>query len=136
MKNSVDFLASSESLEVNLKMESARKNSKRQPYSKADMTAAVELVKTGTVKAWSAAKSFQLPVSSLLNRLNDAHNGKVGAKTILSREEEAAMVEWIKEWAEMGQPMSKEQILNAAKQIAQSHNKDERRFDDAGKDER
>lgn len=113
-------------------MSSERPKRKNKQYSAASMLAAIDCVTKNGFKPSEAAKIHFVPYTTLRDRLSGVHEGKVGAKTTLKDEEELALVDWIKSWARMGQPLESSQVLKAAGRIARNHANGEKQFDNGG----
>lgn len=94
---------------------------------------AVASVKNGDMKASQAARTFKVKLSTLYDKLKGRYEGKKGASSILTVQEELRMVEWIEENAKMGQPISKKRFLDAALKVSKLHVNGEKKFMDAGK---
>lgn len=110
------------------KMERKQENRKKLLYTQEAMALAVEEVKSERMKANAAAKLFEVPISTLEDRVAGRHSGKIRAQRILTKEEELLLVEWMELWARMGQPLTKAQILKIASKIAAKHGHDEKFF--------
>jgi hypothetical protein len=99
------------------KMSSSDSKAKRCQYKHEDMAAAIKEVQDNDVKPTVAAKTYGVPVQTLRDRLKGIHNGTYGGTTKLSSDQELELVKWIEDCARLGQPLCKEQILDAASQI-------------------
>jgi transposase-like protein len=114
-------------------MDSHGPEPKRCRYSPQDMAAAVEDVKLKKANAKEAAKSHGIPYTTLRDRLSGIHNGIYGRTTTLSEKEEQEIVDWIEDCAKLGQPLSKEQVMDAATKISNLPTHQGRNFQDSGK---
>lgn len=99
-------------------------------YPAESMDQAVEDVKSGVSTMWEAAKKHQIPYQTLKDKIEGKHDGKVGRKCILSREDEADMASWIKERAKMAFPLTKDDLMDAAFKIAER--KGDQKFSEEG----
>ena len=71
------------------------RNPKRKPnarayktkYTNQDLVDAISAVQGGVTKSWKAAKDFQIPFGTLINKLKDLHPGIPGRRTVFSVEE-------------------------------------------------
>lgn len=87
-------------------------------YPKEALEEAISDVKNDRLDLWEAAKHYKIPYKTLKNKVEGKHTGKVGAKCILSLEEENQIVNWIQQRARMGFPLAKDEVLEAARKIA------------------
>lgn len=113
-------------------MDSKGSKVKRCQYSAEDMEAAVEDVKSGKRNTIEASKEHKVPISTLRDRLNGIHTGQYGRTTTLSADEESEIVRWIEDCAKLGQPLSKEQVIQAAIEISHLSSHVGRSFEDSG----
>ena len=100
---------------------------KRLQYSENDMEKALEAVKNG-IPVFRASKMFNVPRTTLLYK----HTGKypverkIGPETVLSKHEEALLVDWIFKSVDAGFPVTKNQLLDSVqisvKQLKRSNN--------------
>jgi hypothetical protein len=95
--------------------ESIKKPSRKYgQYSSQDLESAVKEVKTGTLKLASAARKYKVPRKTVHVHLNKKISQKCGSETILNAEDEKRIADWIIDCAEMGDPRTKTEVLNAA----------------------
>lgn len=57
---------------------------------------------------------------------------KRGAGTVLTEEEEKAIVKWVKDCAKLGSPLSKQDVIEAAIKFAKTHPEGSRTFNVRG----
>lgn len=112
------------------KKDLTKEKAKRRQYPAENLKAAVEKVKKMEMTRYEASKAFNVPLTTIKDRLNGRYGEKSGAKTLLSVQEEEALVNWVEEWAMVGQPLTKQRILNAAMKISFNHER--RKFSDTG----
>lgn len=91
--------------------DSIKTKEKRKKYNEDDLIHATNAVKCGMSRK-NAAKLFQVPRSAIQIRSSnpDKTNQRPGQPTILTLEEETALVNWIKNSTKKGFPRSKEDI--------------------------
>jgi len=66
-------------------------------------------------KSWKAAKNFQIPFGTLINKLKDLHPGIPGRRTVFSVEEEASIVSAISALGDWSFPLTPVEIRLLAK---------------------
>ena len=89
-------------------------------------------MQSGELKPSAAAKAFNIPSSTLYDKLSGNHGGKKGTHTVLSQEEEQALVDWIKYCALVAQPLSRENVLKGAMKLSKFHGQHDKQFSDSG----
>jgi hypothetical protein len=96
------------------KVETKRKYTKCDPQN---LELAVQAVKEG-MSYRSACESFQVPQTTLYNRIKGKPARKKGSlKTVFTQEEEAAICDWIFINSEHGFPRTKNDIIRVASQM-------------------
>lgn len=113
-------------------MSSSTKRVKKASYTDQELQAAIEEVKNGEQKAYSAAKAHNIPLTTLKDKLKGSHPGKEGASTILTADVEKLMVGWIEDYARRGQPLSKAEILKAARKLSKLNPESAKTFGNQG----
>ena len=89
---------------------------KKKQYPKDSLLKAVEAVRSGTMTRCAAAKSFGVPKSTLIDQLNGtAQQIRRGTKeriprTVLTKEEEDKLVNWVLTCSRRGRGKGKEEI--------------------------
>lgn len=101
-------------------------------HSKETIAQALEEVKSGDLSLWKAAKKYDINFNTLKNRLNGEHDGKVGAKTVLTAKEEEGLVAWVQENALLAQPLPQKQFCDAVHKAALKYSPDDLRFSKNG----
>lgn len=99
-------------------MSSGTKKRKYKEYDEHQLQAALQAVQNGHMSRTLASSTFQIPASTLFDKLNEKHMGKQGPPTILTAEQEAEIVEWIEYCAAIGQPKTQRELLKTAAKIA------------------
>ena len=96
---------------------------KRKVWNDDDMVSAMNAVLVEKMKCGTAAKKYNVPRKSLENRVKGrvTHGVKPGPTTILSSEDEGALVEYIKFMCSRGFPMTKKICKAYAWAIAKCH---------------
>lgn len=96
---------------------------KNRQYTQQQLENAIRMTNEGT-DAWEAAKSHGIPYQTLSDRLNGRYkSSQVGAKSILSKEDEMELVNWIRNRAKLGYPLSKKEFTDAAVKVANRRGK-------------
>lgn len=115
-------------------MEKEKAKRKNLQYSAQDMAKAIAEVKSEARSCYSAAKFYNVPLSTLIDRVKGTHDGLTGpgARTTLSIDEENALADWAVEWASMGQPLTMDQLKKAATKLSKAHQKGEKTFANDG----
>lgn len=90
-----------------------------QKYSKDDVQVAVERIKKNELSYGAASKLYNIPKATLHNKIKHPENCPKGATTILSKDQESELAEWILLHADFGDPRTKHDIILAASEIAQ-----------------
>ncbi len=85
----------------------SRKGNYRNKYRPEDMLAAIQAVKNGEMSSREAARQFEVPRTSLQDRLSGKSGDKVGRPTELLSEEETLLVERILLMGTWGFPLSR-----------------------------
>ncbi|CAF1687999.1 unnamed protein product, partial [Adineta ricciae] len=89
---------------------------KKQPhYSTADLDNALKSIRRNTLTVKEAWKKYHIPPSTLYARLSNRRgDGKSGAKTILSNEEEKLLIHIIQKFQEWQQPLTRSDLISMA----------------------
>lgn len=103
-------------------------NRKNLQYSKEDIAKALKEVQEVGISFRKAGEKYGIPHSTLRNRFNRRHTGKVGSSLILLDEEEDQLVWWIKSHAEAGYPLQRYEIFKAVKEICEEFPERLRKF--------
>lgn len=87
-------------------------------YSKANLQDAVEKIRNNEMSYGEASRFYNVPKTTLYNKMQNKHNNRRGATTTLSKTQEDELAEWILKHQEYGDPRTKQDIINTACQIA------------------
>ena len=99
-------------------------NKKRQQrYSKEDLAAAIEDIKSGRVSLNSAAKRHNIPKSTLSEHLNNKHTQAHGRPTRLTKEEESEIAQTCLIFSEWGYGLGKKEVLSVIHDYLKSKKK-------------
>lgn len=85
-----------------------------QSYTNQDLLAAIDEVKNKKMTISSISKQFNIPKTTIFNRIKGLTTSDHGKKQVLDPETERKLVEWIVLCAKMGDPRTKDQLLQAA----------------------
>ncbi|CAF1503795.1 unnamed protein product [Adineta ricciae] len=98
---------------------------KKQPhYSTADLDNALKSIRRNTLTVKEAWKKYHIPPSTLYARLSNRRgDGKSGAKTILSNEEEKLLIHIIQKFQEWQQPLTRSDLISIARNFMMELNK-------------
>lgn len=88
-------------------------------YSKDNLQEAIEKIKNNEMSYGAASKTYNVPKTTLHNKMKKPDNSPKGATTTLSKAQEAELAEWVLLNAEFGDPRTKQDIILAAGEIAQ-----------------
>lgn len=92
---------------------------KRLNYAPETMDTALKLIKNDGVSVRSVSKMFNIPRSTLQDKLLSRYKGtgNYGAPTVLSLEEEEKIVDWIVYLGELGFPVTKVQLIETVTKL-------------------
>lgn len=88
-------------------------------YTQDTLREAIEKIRHNEMSYGAASKIYNVPKTTLHNKMKNPENCPKGATTILSKEQEDELAEWILLHAEFGDPRTKQDIMLAAAEIAQ-----------------
>lgn len=88
-------------------------------YTQDDLREAIAKISNNEMSFGAASKFYNVPKSTLHNKMKNPVSCPKGATTILSKEQEDELVEWVLLSADYGDPRTKQDILLAAGEIAQ-----------------
>lgn len=93
-------------------------------YSKENLKAALNAIKSGTPTA-AAASTFGVPRTTLIGKIRGKfpEECKSGVSSVLTKEEEKILTDWIINMAKMGFPVTKDQLLDSVSLLVKSLNK-------------
>lgn len=101
-------------------MEKVQQKRKNRQYSQKQVEDAILAVKNNSKTSWIAAKHFKIPYQTLKDRLEKRYEtNQIGARSILSLDDEKELVSWIQERAKLGYPMDKLELNDAAAKVAE-----------------
>lgn len=88
-------------------------------YCDNDLLEAIEKVRTNEMSYGAASKTYNVPKTTLHNRMRKPENHPKGATTTLSKDQEKELADWVLIHADFGDPRTKQDIIIAAAEIAQ-----------------
>jgi hypothetical protein len=89
---------------------------KKSLYSAADLQLALDLIKAGKLTVHAAVQQYHIPTPTIYARLSGLRGeGKPGAKTILSREEEEFLIHVIHKYQQWQQPLTRSDLISIAR---------------------
>lgn len=88
-------------------------------YSKDDLREAIEKIRKNEMSYGAASKIYNVPKTTLHNRMRNPESCPKGATTTLSKDQENELADWILLHADFGDPRTKQDIILAAAEIAQ-----------------
>lgn len=88
-------------------------------YSQEDLREAIEKIRNNEMSYGAASKIYNVPKATLHNKMKNPENCPRGATTILSKDQENELSEWILLHSDFGDPRTKQDIVIAAAEIAQ-----------------
>lgn len=92
-------------------------------YSKEELENALHAIRNG-MSYKNASNQFRIPKTTLIDKIKKKYkNDVVGAPTILSREEEQHIVNWIDYLGKSGFPVTKSQLLESVAKLVQRLNR-------------
>ena len=113
-----ESIAESESAEKINKTEIKKRGKYYASYTEDDLQTAIDDVRNNKTTIYSAAKRFKIPFQSLSNRIKEKSSSNHGKSTVLSADLEKELCEWILHCAKIGFPRTKDELLNAAAELA------------------
>lgn len=101
-------------------------------YSTDDLKAAVKDIKENKLKIREAGRKYNVPHSTLINKLKELREGnvesiterKMGPATILTKQEEVLLCNWIKALATKGIPIDKSELQDTVSEIIRNDGRD------------
>lgn len=87
-------------------------------YTQNHLREAIEKIKNNEMSYGAASKIYNVPKTTLHNKMKNPDNCPKGATTILSKDQEKELAEWVLLNADYGDPRTKEDIMVAAADIA------------------
>ncbi|CAF4584080.1 unnamed protein product [Rotaria sp. Silwood2] len=89
---------------------------KGKSYSTADLQGALNLIRDGKLRVKAAREQYHIPAATIYSRLSGLRGeGKPGAKTILSTEEEELLIHVIHKYQEWQQPLTRSDLISIAR---------------------
>ncbi|CAF3921696.1 unnamed protein product, partial [Rotaria sp. Silwood1] len=89
---------------------------KGKSYSTADLQGALNLIRDGKLTVKAAREQYHIPAATIYSRLSGFRGeGKPGAKTILSTEEEEFLIHVIHKYQEWQQPLTRSDLISIAR---------------------
>lgn len=80
-------------------------------------------IKSNVLTVMAASRKYNIPRSTLIDRLNGVHTKVYGSSTVLTNEQEKKLAEWIILCARSGYPKSKSQIIRTAAELSNLNSK-------------
>jgi Tc5 transposase DNA-binding domain/helix-turn-helix, Psq domain len=91
---------------------------KYQKYNNESLSQAIQDIKDKKLSINSAAKKYAVPKSTIFSRLKHDDNTKPWGRTpTLTAETERKLAEWLKDCQKMGDPRTREELINAAAEL-------------------
>jgi hypothetical protein len=97
-------------------------------YTEEDVLIAIKEIEENNMTAYTAAKKFHIPKTTLFNRLNGKSSSQHGKSQVLSPELEQEVVEWLIRCGKMGDPRTKEELMKAVSELAKLSPDEHNRF--------
>jgi Tc5 transposase DNA-binding domain len=97
-------------------------------YGEHDLGKAVDDVKSKRMTGYAAAKCHKVPYSTIMNRVYGNASNIHGRVPVFSSEIEREIAQWIIQCAELGDPRTKDELLNAAAELAKLSLEDKNHF--------
>lgn len=91
---------------------------RKKRYSSDTLRNAIELVRSGSVSAYKAHKTYGIPKSTLSLKIRNKHSGTLGRMLTLSSTHEKQLADWIILCASSGNPKTALEIREAASELA------------------
>lgn len=88
-------------------------------YTQEDLREAIEKIRNNEISYGAASQIYNVPKTTLHNKMKNPENCPKGASTILSKQQEDELEEWILLHADFGDPRTRQDIIIAAAEIAQ-----------------
>lgn len=87
-------------------------------YTKEDLRTAIEKIKNNEISYGAASKTYNVPKTTLFNKMRNDHNNRRGATTVLTKDQENELADWILLHQKYGDPRTKHDMVIAAGEIA------------------
>jgi hypothetical protein len=97
-------------------------------YTENDILEAIAMIQTNEFNIMQAAKKFRIPKSTLYERFKGISSNQHGKSPILSAEIEKELALWIIRCAAIGDPRTKDELLNAASELAKFSPDEQKQF--------
>lgn len=97
-------------------------------YGKLDLEKAVQAVEEHKLSAYAAAAAYHVPKSTILYKIKNKNTNPAGRVPVLNSATEIELAEWLKECQKMGDPRTKDALLNAAADLAKLTNDEKSAF--------
>jgi hypothetical protein len=97
-------------------------------YTEEDVEIAIKEIEGNKMTAYTAAKKFHIPKTTLLNRFKGKFSSQHGKLQILSPEVEQEVVEWLIRCSKMGDPRTKDDLMKAVSELAKFSPDEHNRF--------
>lgn len=97
-------------------------------YTEDDLQEAVEKIRSNEMSYGAASQKYNVPKTTLHNKMRNANVSRRGATTILTCAQESELAEWILLHQQYGDPRTKHDMIVAAGEIAQLDDDDSKHF--------
>jgi hypothetical protein len=97
-------------------------------YTEEDVEIAIKEIQGNETSIYKAANKFQIPKSTLMDRLKGKSSSQHGKSQILSPELEQEVVEWLIRCGKMGDPRTKDELMKAVSELAKLSPDEHNRF--------
>ncbi|XP_037043651.1 uncharacterized protein LOC119079698 [Bradysia coprophila] len=88
-------------------------------YAKDRVQEAVDKIQKNEMSYGEASRFYGVPKTTLYNKMKNSHNSPRGATTTLTKDQEDELAEWVLKHQEYGDPRTKHDIMNTAREIAE-----------------
>ncbi|CAG4974201.1 unnamed protein product [Colias eurytheme] len=92
-------------------------------YTDEELQNALLKTRSGELTAYKASKLYKVPYQTLLDKLKNKHTNPAGHATVLTKDEEELIVKWVLHMADIGFPVSKEELLLSVGKLVRELNR-------------
>lgn len=105
--------------DVEMKVKPKKKPKQVKSYQKESLETALNEIRSNIKTVYAASKEYKIPQSTLWNRLKMSEETRIlGRKPILNATSEKLLADWALEYAEIGDPRTRQELLIAAKDLS------------------
>lgn len=97
----------------------SRRGQYAEKYTQEGLREALEKIRNNEMSYGAASKIYNVPKATLHNKMRHPENCPKGATTVLTKEQEDELAEWVLLHADFGDPRTKQDIKIAAAEISQ-----------------